>query len=896
MSLLAVLPSLGVAGCVAYRPAVWGAPSPDRQPHMFAAREVQRADEPFCFHRAEHRSDLDTITVRAHDGSWLSWEEYMERGRVRAFLVIRNDTILYETYRAGYDEATLSGSYSATKSITSALLGTALGAGSIGSLDDPVTAFLPEVAGDPDFAGVTLRHALEMRTGFSYRRATGRLSDVRSDDARFYYTGDLVGAVLGMRRASAPGGAWEYRDSDTQLLGLILTRAIGASLAEQIEDRIWRRIGTEFDASWSLDRRGGMEKAATGFNARARDYARFVRLYLNGGKWDGRQLIPAAWVIASTTPDTARTRPEVATWWRMQHRKLWWIPLQDWSRHRDFYADGAKGQRLYGHAATGTIIIQLADDDRHDFPFRRIARYLSGQPYSYPDAELPDISGYYEGTAASEAIGEVGITVNLLPAASDWTGTLHTPFGDFLLTAEKLAEGVIAMRFVAGDGEPGSISAQFSYGELVGTFELGGDSGRISLRRLGEPRDPGGGAPRIRLDIDAAAWQEDLLFMARELVRLHGDAYHTMDARVFADSVAAVNARIPALEAHEAVAAMARLVAMVGDGHTYLELPPDFRTYPLRLRWFSDTLRVTAAAQQHSDIVGGRIMAIDGTPLREADLRIRRHVAHAENEQYVRAVTPWSLTLAELLHAYGVANGVEQSTWTIATDAGSRDVVLRPTRRDQVAGFVSARPRPPLAFSQPGVELWYQLLPDDDALYVNFSGYPGRTAFAAFFDEVFELLESEQTQRLVIDLRENRGGDFNKARDLLLPRLEGHPLNHPNRLLVLIGRNTFSAGMTTAADFRNMTAATLVGEPTGARPNGWQEKGSFRLPNSGLAVSLSMRYYTFMDEDADAVNPHQHVEESFEQFRQARDVVLECALRSCTVQTSPSSSSLRQTR
>ncbi len=208
--------------------------------------------------------------------------------------------------------------------------------------------------------------------------------DLRSDDAALYYTRNLNGHLAGMRRVESPGTSWEYKDSDTQLLAWVLTRATGLPLAEQFERRVWRRIGAEFDASWSLDRAGGAEKAATGVNATARDYARFARLYLHGGMWDGVPVVPGEWVHRSTTLNTARPRPEVGTWWQMQHRTLWWIPMRDWPAERDFFADGAKGQRLYVHRPSNTIIVQVADSDMQDFPFRRITHYLLGEPYEYP--------------------------------------------------------------------------------------------------------------------------------------------------------------------------------------------------------------------------------------------------------------------------------------------------------------------------------------------------------------------------------------------------------------------------------------------------------------------------------------------------------------------------------
>ncbi|HZF68924.1 MAG TPA: serine hydrolase [Gemmatirosa sp.] len=382
----ALLALAGAAGgCVPYRLVRHGYLAPDRQERVFARRVVHRADRPFRFARAPERTDLDTITVRSSDGRSVSWAEYMRVARVRAFLVVRQDTILYERYLDGYTDSTRSGSYSMAKAFTSALLGIALGDSAVRSLDDSVTRYVPELARNPTWTGVTLRHALEMRTGTAYERASGSTwHDLRSDDARYYYTGHLDRALAAARRVEPPGGRWAYRDSDAQLIALVLARATSRPLAEQLERRVWRRIGTEFDASWSLDRTGGSEKAATGVNATARDYARFGRLFLHGGAWEGEQLVPRDWVERSTTLDTTRTRPEVGTWWRMQHRTYWWIPMRDWARERDFFADGAKGQRLYVHRPSGTIIVQLADSDEQDFPFRRITHYLLGEPYAYP--------------------------------------------------------------------------------------------------------------------------------------------------------------------------------------------------------------------------------------------------------------------------------------------------------------------------------------------------------------------------------------------------------------------------------------------------------------------------------------------------------------------------------
>jgi CubicO group peptidase (beta-lactamase class C family) len=187
-----------------------------------------------------------------------------------------------------------------------------------------------------------------------------------------------------MRREDPPGARWAYKDSDTEMIGWVLSNATGKSLARQLEESIWKRIGTEADASWTLDRPGGSESASSGLNATARDFARFGRLFLHEGRWQGQEIVPRDWVMTSTSVDRSRDEPEVTTWFRMQHQQYWWIPMHNWEAERDFFADGSKGQRLYVHRPSRTIIVQLADDSDQEFPFRKVVHYLAGEPFRYP--------------------------------------------------------------------------------------------------------------------------------------------------------------------------------------------------------------------------------------------------------------------------------------------------------------------------------------------------------------------------------------------------------------------------------------------------------------------------------------------------------------------------------
>ncbi len=158
-------------GCTSMRIVRHRDPAADRPREIFPQREVHKPERstPWIV-AAPAQVDFDTVLVRDVDLAMRPLSEYLERRKVRAFVVIRDDTILYERYREGYGPSTTSSSFSVAKSVTSALLGRALASGAIRSLDDPVTAYVPGLAGTPAYSGVTLRQLLTMRSGIDQSR------------------------------------------------------------------------------------------------------------------------------------------------------------------------------------------------------------------------------------------------------------------------------------------------------------------------------------------------------------------------------------------------------------------------------------------------------------------------------------------------------------------------------------------------------------------------------------------------------------------------------------------------------------------------------------------------------------------------------------------------------
>ena len=268
----------------------------------FPNRPLTASPHPFFFAQSDDESRVRAAFRTAVPTD--SLDAFLARNATQAFLVIQDDTILYEHYFNGARRDSIVTSFSVAKSFASALVGKAIAEGYIHSVDDPITRYLPELAlRDARFGRIAIRDLLMMASGLHYG---GGFLFIADDDARTYYLPDLRKGALQLTRVERPPRErFQYNNYHPLLLGMILERATGRHVTDYLQEKIWQPLGMEFDGSWSLDSsKSGFEKMESGLNGRAIDFAKFGRLFLNGGKWDGAQVLPASWVLESTRPDT----------------------------------------------------------------------------------------------------------------------------------------------------------------------------------------------------------------------------------------------------------------------------------------------------------------------------------------------------------------------------------------------------------------------------------------------------------------------------------------------------------------------------------------------------------------------------------------------------------------
>lgn len=403
----------------------------------------------------------------------------------------------------------------------------------------------------------------------------------------------------------------------------------------------------------------------------------------------------------------------------------------------------------------------------------------------------------------------------------------------------------------AGRREDNEVHGQLSSGRTRGTAALSlsaaGATGRFQVGALKgalrlEPtkRDaPSFIHPAQTIDLTPAQWEEDLNKLVEIVTTKHGSPFTYISKAAFYERVADIRRSIPHSSGVMNALAFRKLLATIGDGHTQVDLLTDRPIFPIETYWFGDGLRLVAAPHDRPELLGAKLVSINGIPISRVTDGLKQYVYQHETSLSFRRSAAVLLPYADLL---GDLN--------ITRPGLNRFVFLSGGRR--VAALLKAGPATDnlsrFAYKYPlwqrnGGQPWWQMELPDRSIYVNWRSYDGLDENAA---ALLKQLDARHPKRLLIDLRDNGGGDFNFGRRFI-DQLRTRPwLNKRGALYVLVGRRTFSAAMTNAVDFKKTTRAILVGETIGAKPNGWQESRSYFLPNSGIGFSVSIRYYSFL--------------------------------------------------
>lgn len=347
---------------------------------IFPVATVHRAGPAFHF---EEKPTQLPVSFTFH-GKTQTLDAFLDETVTTSLIVVKDDAIIYEKYFRGNTRDSRATSFSVAKSFTSALVGLALADGFIDSVDDPITKYVEFLKGS-GYDGVPIKHILQMSSGIKFSEI---YDDQTSDIIRMVGAvsmGQPIKAYAKSLVSEKPSGqSFNYASIDTNILGFLIEAVTHKSPAQYLEERIWGPLGMESDAYWNLDNAGDV-LTFMGLNATARDFAKFGRLYLDRGNWNGEQILPAKWVKDSVKPDKRylKLKDHYAPGWDIGYQYQWWVPA---GHDGEFTAIGVWGQYIYVNSKQNLIIVKTSADPGYDTrdpitvaAFRAIGKFL-GRP------------------------------------------------------------------------------------------------------------------------------------------------------------------------------------------------------------------------------------------------------------------------------------------------------------------------------------------------------------------------------------------------------------------------------------------------------------------------------------------------------------------------------------
>lgn len=315
----------------------------------FPSVEMKKGETTFRFAEPLAKTAFQIPKKFNPDNDWPNFEDFIAAHKTVAFLVVRDDTLLYENYYDGYDDTSIIPAFSMAKSFVSALVGIAIEEGYIQSTNLPIIAFLPELK-NPGMEKITIENLLNMRSGIDFNEG---YNSPFADMAKYYYGTNLEKYIAKLKVKEPPDKTYDYISVNTLLLSLILERATNIKINKYLEQKIWQPIGMESDGSWSVDsKKNQTVKSFCCINTVARDYARFGRLYLKKGNWEGKQIVSEKWIERSTSVinDSRDSQGYPYTYQ--------WRTLESGA----FFAKGIMGQYILVDPEKNLIFVRLGKD------------------------------------------------------------------------------------------------------------------------------------------------------------------------------------------------------------------------------------------------------------------------------------------------------------------------------------------------------------------------------------------------------------------------------------------------------------------------------------------------------------------------------------------------------
>ncbi len=393
-------------------------------------------------------------------------------------------------------------------------------------------------------------------------------------------------------------------------------------------------------------------------------------------------------------------------------------------------------------------------------------------------------------------------------------------------------------------------------------------------------------------------WQEDLRFLQNTIHEDYSFLFVKTTKKVFDAEVESLYKNIPNLEEHEIILGMSRIIALFKYGHSsigFYQKPFEFHYLPFNLYQFNDGIYLQGVHKDYEKALGTKVLEINKIPIAVA-LKTIAPVVNSENAQYFKSYGINYLRILEVLHAQGITDKLEKSieltltkdgktfTQSFASLPKGETIPTKYSHVFQDDNWLEARNQDdtPLYLKHLDKIYFFEYLPEEKTVYVRHSQIQDdpEEDTPSFYARVFDFIENNEVDKLVLDVRLNGGGNNYKNKDVITGIIEAKKINKVGSLFIIIGRRTFSACQNLVNELDNYTNAIFVGEPTSENINFWGDARPVHLPNSKIPMYLSYAWWQDKPawENAEWLAPQVPVDMSYTEYASNQDLVLDAVL------------------
>ncbi len=398
----------------------------------------------------------------------------------------------------------------------------------------------------------------------------------------------------------------------------------------------------------------------------------------------------------------------------------------------------------------------------------------------------------------------------------------------------------------------------------------------------------------------AAEWQQDLRHLQQTVHAKYANLFHTITAADWDKAVDKFYEEIPSLNNTSRLVGFMKLVGLFRVGHTQVSTwqmhqsgsnAVTLNRYPYQLYWFSDGLYVIAADKNYETAVGGKITSIGKMKTADALEAIRPIVSY-ENEQGYKSNCVHYLAIPEYLKALNITESDQEVPVVISKNGKEETVTFKSTNINYFSetglgspagwGVAKKTGTVPLWQKEPAAYRYFEYLPSSKTVYVRHSVVlnDGDKTIADFFAKVFDFIDKNDVQRLILDIRMNGGGNNYLNKNVITGIIASRKINQKGKFFCILGRRTFSAAQNLTNELERYTEVIFVGEPTSENVNFYGDTKTEILPNSKLPINLSWMWWQNMDprDKRQATYPQLAADMSFADYYNNNDPALQLAM------------------